>query len=41
MPGRKQNKLREIGRMLSGEMLTSEALKHAERLIETGLAAKL
>jgi hypothetical protein len=28
--------------MLSGEMLTSEALKHAERLIETGLqAAKL
>ena len=25
---------REIGRMLSGEKLTSEALKHAERLIE-------
>jgi DNA repair protein RecN (Recombination protein N) len=35
-------RVREIGRMLSGEMLTSEALKHAERLIETGLqAAKL
>ncbi len=32
-PGR----VREIGRMLSGETLTSEALKHAERLIETGL----
>jgi DNA repair protein RecN (Recombination protein N) len=30
-------RVREIGRMLSGEMLTSEALKHAERLIETGL----
>src|SRR5207237_5769625 len=25
---------REIGRMLSGEKVTSEALKHAERLIE-------
>ena len=25
---------REIGRMLSGQKLTSEALKHAERLIE-------
>ena len=36
-PGR----VREIGRMLSGETLTAEALKHAERLIETGLAAKL
>jgi len=37
-PGR----VREIGRMLSGETLTSEALKHAERLIETGLdGAKL
>ena len=36
-PGR----VREIGRMLSGEKLTAEALKHAERLIETGLAAKL
>ena len=34
-------RVQEIGRMLSGEMLTSEALKHAERLIETGLAAKL
>jgi DNA repair protein RecN (Recombination protein N) len=34
-PGR----VREIGRMLSGETLTSEALKHAERLIETGLQA--
>ena len=35
-------RVREIGRMLSGEKLTSEALKHAERLIETGLqAAKL
>ena len=34
-------RVREIGRMLSGERLTSEALKHAERLIETGLAAKL
>ena len=32
---------REIGRMLSGEKLTTEALKHAERLIETGLTAKL
>jgi DNA repair protein RecN (Recombination protein N) len=32
-------RVQEIGRMLSGEMLTSEALKHAERLIETGLAA--
>jgi len=36
-PGR----VREIGRMLSGETLTAEALKHAERLIETGLAAKI
>jgi DNA repair protein RecN (Recombination protein N) len=34
-------RVREIGRMLSGEKLTSEALKHAERLIETGLSAKL
>jgi DNA repair protein RecN (Recombination protein N) len=35
-------RVREIGRMLSGETLTSEALQHAERLIETGLqAAKL
>jgi DNA repair protein RecN (Recombination protein N) len=34
-------RVQEIGRMLSGEMLTSEALQHAERLIETGLAAKL
>jgi DNA repair protein RecN (Recombination protein N) len=34
-------RVREIGRMLSGEKLTAEALKHAERLIETGLAAKL
>ena len=34
-------RVREIGRMLSGETLTTEALKHAERLIETGLAAKL
>jgi len=34
-------RVREIGRMLSGETLTAEALKHAERLIETGLAAKL
>ncbi len=31
-------RVREIGRMLSGETLTAEALKHAERLIETGLA---
>jgi len=34
-------RVREIGRMLSGETLTAEALKHAERLIETGLSAKL
>ena len=34
-------RVREVGRMLSGEKLTSEALKHAERLIETGLSAKL
>ncbi|HTM52236.1 MAG TPA: DNA repair protein RecN [Bryobacteraceae bacterium] len=32
-------RVREIGRMLSGEKLTSEALQQAERLIETGLAA--
>ena len=29
---------REIGRMLSGEKITSEALKHAERLIELSSA---
>ena len=27
---------REIGRMLSGERLTREALKHAEQLLKTG-----
>jgi DNA repair protein RecN (Recombination protein N) len=32
-------RVREIGRMLSGEKLTTEALQQAERLIETGLAA--
>ena len=28
------SRTREVGRMLSGQMLTAEALKHAERLIE-------
>jgi DNA repair protein RecN (Recombination protein N) len=37
----REGRVREIGRMLSGEKLTAEALKHAERLIETGLTAKL
>jgi len=36
----RKQRVREIGRMLSGETLTTEALKHAERLIETGLTAK-
>jgi DNA repair protein RecN (Recombination protein N) len=31
------NRTREIGRMLSGHKLTTEALKHAERLIELGV----
>jgi len=30
---------REIGRMLSGERLTQEALKHAEQLPKTGAGA--
>ena len=30
---------REIGRMLSGERLTQEALKHAEQLLKTGAGA--
>jgi DNA repair protein RecN (Recombination protein N) len=30
------SRTREIGRMLSGEKLTAEALKHAEKLIRTG-----
>jgi DNA repair protein RecN (Recombination protein N) len=30
---------REIGRMLSGERLTVEALKHAEQLLKTGAGA--
>ncbi len=31
---------REIGRMLSGQKLTPEALKHAEKLMQAGSAAK-
>ena len=31
------NRTREIGRMLSGHKLTTEALKHAERLIEMSI----
>jgi DNA repair protein RecN (Recombination protein N) len=29
----------EIGRMLSGELLTPEALKHAEQMIKAGTSA--
>ena len=32
----REARVREIGRMLSGEKVTPEALKHAERLIEQG-----
>lgn len=34
------SRTREIGRMLSGERLTPEALKHAEKLIQTGASGK-
>jgi DNA repair protein RecN (Recombination protein N) len=32
----RDERAREIGRMLSGEHVTAEALKHAEQLIEAG-----
>jgi DNA repair protein RecN (Recombination protein N) len=32
------NRTREIGRMLSGQRVTDEALRHAEKLIETSRA---
>ncbi len=35
----RQERAREIGRMLSGEHVTAEALKHAEQLIEAGSSA--
>lgn len=35
----RQERAREIGRMLSGEHITAEALKHAEQLIEAGSSA--
>ncbi len=35
----RQERAREIGRMLSGEHITPEALKHAEQLIEAGSSA--
>jgi DNA repair protein RecN (Recombination protein N) len=31
-----ENRSREIGRMLSGEIITSEALKQADQLIQAG-----
>ena len=34
-------RVREIGRMLSGEQLTREALKHAEQLLKTGAKSNL
>ncbi len=34
-------RVREIGRMLSGERLTREALKHAEQLLKTGAETNL
>ncbi|HSB14411.1 MAG TPA: DNA repair protein RecN [Bryobacteraceae bacterium] len=34
------SRTREVGRMLSGEKLTPEALKHAEKLIQAGSAGK-
>ena len=34
-------RVREIGRMLSGEKLTTDALRHAEQLIRAGTPAKL
>ena len=34
-----ENRAREIGRMLSGEKITTEALKHAEQLIQAGANA--
>ena len=33
------NRTREIGRMLSGQRLTPEALQHAEQLIRAGSLA--
>ena len=36
----RQGRTREIGRMLSGQELTPEALKHAERLLASASAAK-
>ena len=36
----REERAREIGRMLSGETLTPEALKQAEQLIQAGLASK-
>jgi DNA repair protein RecN (Recombination protein N) len=35
----REDRVREIGRMLSGEQLTPEALKNAERLIALSSAA--
>jgi DNA repair protein RecN (Recombination protein N) len=35
-----ESRTREVGRMLSGEKLTTEALKHAEKLIQAGSAGK-
>ncbi len=35
----REQRAREIGRMLSGERITPEALKHAEQLIEAGKKA--
>ncbi len=32
----RDERAREIGRMLSGEKITAEALKHAEQLLEAG-----
>ena len=32
----REARAREIGRMVSGEQITAEALRHAEQLIQTG-----
>ncbi len=37
----REERAREIGRMLSGERITPEALKQAEQLIQAGLGAKI
>jgi DNA repair protein RecN (Recombination protein N) len=34
-----EERTREIGRMLSGQRLTPEALRHAEQLIQAGALA--